>query len=55
LAGVAFDGAEAGVVDYAVGKSGLTDAWGAVEEDNAGCSGGGLFDPFDEGVVMCAV
>jgi hypothetical protein len=46
LAGVAFDGAESGIVDDAVGQRCFADAWWTVEKDYAGTSGNGSANPF---------
>jgi len=52
LTGVAFDGAETGVGDYAVGKSGLAHAWWAVEKYGGRRTGGGGVDPVEESRIV---
>ena len=55
LTGVAFDGAETGVLDDAMGQSRLADAWGAKQECDTGFTGCGLSDPGQKGGVVIAV
>ena len=55
LTGVAFDGAETGVLDNAVGQRRLAYAWGAEQECDAGFTGRGLSDPGQKSGVVVAV
>ena len=55
LTGVAFNGAETGIIDNAMGQGGLADAWRAVQENGRRASGRWAPNPIQKSCVVFAM